>query len=117
MIDTIMGTASLLEPLIRPFANAAKVFFWRGVREGKKKGIPGDIAYYATACSRCGYCVSTCEQFAGRGWESQSPRGKYHYIREVVAGREKFNSETVNNFLLCTTCEVCNTSLSIRHPC
>ncbi len=116
LIDTIMGTASTLEPLIRPFANAARASFGDAVREGKKKGIPGDIAYYSTACSRCGYCVSTCEQFAGRGWESQSPRGKYHYIREVVAGREKFNPETVNNFLLCTTCEVCNTRCQLDMP-
>ncbi|WP_318507026.1 (Fe-S)-binding protein [Bacillus sp. T3] len=86
------------------------------MREGKKKGIPGDVAYYATACSRCGYCVSSCEQFAGRGWESQSPRGKYHYLREVIAGREKFNPDTVKNFLLCTTCEVCNTRCQLDIP-
>lgn len=116
IIDTLMGTATSLEPLIRPFANAAKVSLGEAVREGKKKGIPGDIAYYATACARCGYCVSTCEQFSGRGWESQSPRGKYHYIREVVAGREKFNPETVKNFLLCTTCEVCNTRCQLGIP-
>ncbi|NMD72663.1 FAD-binding oxidoreductase [Bacillus sp. DNRA2] len=116
MIDKIMGTASSLEALIRPFANAATAPFSEAVREGKKKGIPGDIAYYATACSRCGYCVSTCEQFAGRGWESQSPRGKYHYLREVIAGREKFNPDTVSNFLLCTTCEVCNTRCQLDIP-
>lgn len=115
-IDTIMGTASTLEPLIRPFANAATAPFGEAVRQGKKKGIPGDIAYYATACARCGYCVSTCEQFAGRGWESQSPRGKYHFIREVVAGREKFTPEAVNNFLLCTTCEMCNTRCQLDMP-
>lgn len=116
MIDTIMGSASTLEPLIRPLANAATAPFGEAVREGKKKGVPNDVAYYATACSRCGYCVSTCEQFAGRGWESQSPRGKYHYIREVIAGREKFNPETVHNFLLCTTCEVCNTRCQLDIP-
>ncbi|MGJ7922346.1 FAD-binding and (Fe-S)-binding domain-containing protein [Neobacillus sp. LXY-4] len=116
IIDTVMGTASTLEPLIRPFANAATAPFGEAVREGKKKGIPGDVAYYATACSRCGYCVSTCEQFAGRGWESQSPRGKYHYLREVIAGREKFNPDTVSNFLLCTTCEVCNTRCQLDIP-
>ncbi len=116
MIDTLMGTASTLEPVIRPFANAATAPFGDAVKDGKKKGIPSDVAYFATACSRCGYCVSTCEQFAGRGWESQSPRGKYHYIREVIAGREKFNPETVGNFLLCTTCEVCNTRCQLDIP-
>jgi Fe-S oxidoreductase/FAD/FMN-containing dehydrogenase len=116
MIDTLMGTATTFEPLIRSFANSATAPFGEAVRSGKKNGIPGDISYYATACSRCGYCVSTCEQFAGRGWESQSPRGKYHYLREVVAGREKFTPETVQNFLLCTTCEVCNTRCQLDIP-
>lgn len=116
VIDTIMGTAATLEPIIRPFANAATAPFGEAVRQGKKKGIPADVAYYATACARCGYCVSTCEQFSGRGWESQSPRGKYHYIREVIAGREKFNPETVNNFLLCTTCEACNIRCQLDMP-
>jgi Fe-S oxidoreductase/FAD/FMN-containing dehydrogenase len=116
LIDTVMGTATTFEPLLRHLANSATAPYGEAVREGKKKGIPGDIAYYATACSRCGYCVSTCEQFAGRGWESQSPRGKYHFIREVVAGREKFTPDTVNNFLLCTTCEVCNTRCQLDIP-
>lgn len=116
IIDTLMNTATTLEPLIRPFANAATAPFGEAVQQGKKKGIPGDVAYYAMACSRCGYCVSTCEQFAGRGWESQSPRGKYHYIREVIAGREKFNYETVHNFLLCTTCEACNARCQLDIP-
>lgn len=116
MIDTLMGAASSLEPLIRPFANAATTSFGEAVREAKKKGIPGDVAYYATACARCGYCVPSCEQFSGRGWESQSPRGKYHYIREVVAGREKFDQNQVNTFLLCTTCEVCNNKCQLDMP-
>jgi Fe-S oxidoreductase/FAD/FMN-containing dehydrogenase len=116
LIDTVMGTATTFEPLIRHVANSATAPYGEAVRDGKKKGITGEIAYYATACSRCGYCVSTCEQFAGRGWESQSPRGKYHFIREVVAGREKFTPDTVNNFLLCTTCEVCNTRCQLDIP-
>ena len=116
LIDTLMGAATTLEPLIRPFANAATAPFGEAVRAAKKRGIPGDVAYYATACARCGYCVPTCEQFSVRGWESQSPRGKYHYIREVVAGREEFDQETVNNFLLCTTCEVCNDKCQLDIP-
>lgn len=116
MIDTLMGAASSMESLIRPIANAATTSFGEAVREAKKKGIPGDVAYYATACARCGYCVPSCEQFSGRGWESQSPRGKYHYIREVVAGREKFDQNQVNTFLLCTTCEVCNNKCQLDMP-
>ena len=43
---------------------------WRQARH--PRGCRG----YAYACSQCGYCVDECDQFYGRGWESQSPRGK-----------------------------------------
>ena len=117
LINLIMGLASAFEPLIRPIANAATAPIGDlSERTKEKNGIPGSVAFFATACARCGYCVSTCEQFSGRGWESHSPRGKYAYIREVLAGREKFDQEMVNTFLLCTTCEVCNTRCQLNIP-
>ena len=70
----------------------------------------------AYACARCGYCVPTCEQYSGRGWESQSPRGKYAYIREVMAGREKWDRKAIDTMLVCTTCEVCNTRCQLQLP-
>ncbi|MDO8986779.1 MAG: (Fe-S)-binding protein, partial [Coriobacteriia bacterium] len=78
--------------------------------------IPGEVAFMAYACARCGYCVPTCEQYAGRGWESHSPRGKYAYLREVMEGREKFDRTAVDTFLVCTTCEVCNTRCQLQIP-
>jgi Fe-S oxidoreductase/FAD/FMN-containing dehydrogenase len=116
-INIVMSLASVFEPLIRPIANAATAPTgdFSG-RTKEKKGIPGSVAFFATACARCGYCVSTCEQFMGRGWESHSPRGKYHFLREVLAGNEKFDQEMVDKFLLCTTCEVCNTRCQLNIP-
>ncbi|WP_088225478.1 FAD-binding and (Fe-S)-binding domain-containing protein [Desulfosporosinus sp. FKB] len=117
LINYIMNLASLFEPLIRPIANAATAPTGDlSERTKEKNGVPGSVAFFATACARCGYCVSTCEQFMGRGWESHSPRGKYAYLREVIAGREKFDQEMVNKFLLCTTCEVCNTRCQLNIP-
>jgi Fe-S oxidoreductase/FAD/FMN-containing dehydrogenase len=117
IINYIMGLASLFEPLIRPIANAATAPTGDlSERTKEKNGIPGSVAFFATACARCGYCVSTCEQFMGRGWESHSPRGKYAYLREVLAGREKFSQEMVSKFLMCTTCEVCNTRCQLNIP-
>lgn len=117
LIDVLMGIASALEALIRPLANAAKVPIGNGDSIGKEKnGIPGSVAFFATACARCGYCVSTCEQYSGRGWESHSPRGKYHFINEVLAGREKFDQRMVDTFLVCTTCEMCNTRCQLNLP-
>src|SRR5690606_1670744 len=57
--------ASAAEPLIRIFGNLAK-----GKESGEvfeeRKGIPGDIAWYAYACSQCGYCIDHCDQYYGR---------------------------------------------------
>jgi len=115
-IDFIMGSATAFEPLIRPIANAAKPPSSPGNLSRDVNGIPGDVAFMAFACARCGYCVPTCEQFSGRGWESQSPRGKYAYLREVIAGREKWDRKAIDTMLVCTTCEVCNTRCQLQLP-
>lgn len=115
-IDFIMGTAAALEPVVRPIANAAKPPAGPGDLTKEVRGIPGDVAFMAYACARCGYCVPTCEQYSGRGWESHSPRGKYAYLREVMEGREKFDRTAVDTFLVCTTCEVCNTRCQLQLP-
>lgn len=115
VIDLVMGAAAAMEPLVRPIANAAKP----PARSGDLKevrGIPGDVAFMAYACARCGYCVPTCEQYTGRGWESHSPRGKYAYLREVMEGRAQFDRRMVDTFLVCTTCEVCNTRCQLQLP-
>lgn len=116
MLDFVMGSAVVFEPLVRGMANAAKPPSAPGDLSKEIRGIPGDVAFMAYACARCGYCVPTCEQYSGRGWESHSPRGKYAYIREVLAGREKFDQAAVNIQLSCTTCEVCNTRCQLQLP-
>lgn len=104
----LMGLAHTFEPFIRPFAN------WPQVQPGERidgrdvRGIPADVAWYAMSCSQCGFCVSDCDQFYGRGWESQSPRGKWYFLKEFMAGREKYDKEAVNTTMICTTCERCN---------
>jgi len=116
LIDVVMGSAAALEPLVRPLANAATPPSSMGDLAKDVNGIPGDVAFMAYACARCGYCVPTCEQYSGRGWESQSPRGKYAYIREVLAGRETWDRKAVDTMLVCTTCEVCNTRCQLQLP-
>ncbi len=104
------------EPIVRPIANAAKPPSSPGDLSRDVNGIPGDVGLMAYACARCGYCVPTCEQYSGRGWESQSPRGKYAYIREVMEGREKWDRKAIDTILVCTTCEVCNTRCQLQLP-
>ena len=80
------------------------------------KDIPADVAWYAYGCSQCGYCVEECDQFYGRGWESQSPRGKWYWLREYMEGREKWDQFMVDTILVCTTCELCNLRCSASLP-
>ncbi|NTW28536.1 MAG: FAD-binding oxidoreductase [Coriobacteriia bacterium] len=115
-LDVLMGAASALEPIIRPIANAAKAPAGPGDLAKEMNGIPGDVAFMAYACARCGYCVSTCDQYSSRGWESQSPRGKYAFIREVIEGRQKWDRKAIDTILVCTTCEVCNTRCQVQLP-
>ena len=107
VVSRAIGAASLLEPITRIFGNGTKTNI--GEFAGKDlKGIPADVALHAYSCSQCGFCVNTCDQFYGRGWESQSPRGKWYFLRELMEGREKWTQEAVDTFLVCTTCERCN---------
>lgn len=107
--------ASAVEPLVRIFGNWAK-----GKESGEvfqeKKGIPGDVAWYAYACSQCGYCVDHCDQYYGRGWESQSPRGKWTFLKMVMEGEAEFDQRAVDTFMACTTCEMCNRTCQLDLP-
>jgi Fe-S oxidoreductase/FAD/FMN-containing dehydrogenase len=114
-VSRVLGLAKMFEPLIRPFGNT--VVTRVGERLDKPvRGIPGDVAWYAYACSQCGYCVDECDQFYGRGWESQSPRGKWYWLREFMEGRADWNQKIVDTLLVCTTCELCNLRCSASLP-
>jgi len=115
LLSTAVNLAGSFDWLLRPMGNrvASKV----GERPaGPVRDIPADVAWYAYACSQCGYCVDECDQFYGRGWESQSPRGKWYWLREYMEGREEWNQAMVGTILVCTTCELCNRRCSASLP-
>jgi len=115
VLGLVMTAASLFEPIIRPFGN--HVITKVGERPDKPvRDIPPDVAWYAYSCSQCGYCVDECDQFYGRGWESQSPRGKWYWLREYMEGRVKWDQQVVDTFIVCTTCELCNLRCSAALP-
>ncbi len=116
MISRILGMANLLEPLARPFGNIVITRVGERPDYKPKRDIPGDVAWYAYACSQCGYCVDECDQFYGRGWESQSPRGKWYWLREYMEGRVEWDQKMVDTILVCTTCELCNFRCSASLP-
>ena len=115
LIGTVLGLANVFEPLLRPLGN--RVLTQVGERPTQPvRGIPADVAWYAYSCSQCGYCIDECDQFYGRGWESQTPRGKWYWLREYMEGREKWNQFMVDTILVCTTCEICNLRCSAVLP-
>ncbi len=115
LVDAAVRLGSVLEPLVRPFGN--QVITRIGERpESAVRGIPAEVAWYAYGCSQCGYCVDECDQFYGRGWESQSPRGKWYWLREYMEGREEWDQAMVDTILVCTTCELCNLRCSASLP-
>lgn len=114
-LGAFMRLAAVAEPLIRPFGN--RVITRVGESPARPvRGLPPDVAWYAYSCSQCGYCVEECDQFYGRGWESQSPRGKWYWLREYMEGREQWDQRIVDTFLVCTTCELCNLRCSAALP-
>ena len=116
LISNALVAANIFEPLIRPFGNAVTADVGEKIPDKPVRGIPGDVAWYAYACSQCGYCVQECDQYYGRGWESQSPRGKWYWLREYMEGREDWDQFMVDTFLVCTTCELCNLRCSAALP-
>ena len=114
-IGIFMRLAKVMEPLIRPLGN--RVIPEIGERPTKPvRDIPADVAWYAYGCSQCGYCIEECDQFYGRGWESQSPRGKWYWLREYMEGRAEWDQFMVDTMLVCTTCELCNLRCSASLP-
>ena len=115
LMASALSLGAAIEPLIRPLGN--HVISKIGDRPTQPvRDIPADVAWYAYTCSQCGYCVSECDQFYGRGWESQSPRGKWYWLREYMAEREQWDQRMVDTFLVCTTCEMCDTRCSTNLP-
>jgi Fe-S oxidoreductase/FAD/FMN-containing dehydrogenase len=71
-------------------------------------------AWDAFACVRCGYCSSVCTEYNALGWESASPRGKFHFLREYAEGHVKFDERMGELFYACTTCGHCNELCQIK---
>jgi Fe-S oxidoreductase/FAD/FMN-containing dehydrogenase len=115
LVAKAIGVAGTFESFTRFFGNRVAT----NVGERPKKsvrGIPADVAWYAYSCSQCGFCVDECDQFYGRGWESQTPRGKWYWLREYMEGRENWNQRMVDTIISCTTCELCNLRCSASLP-
>jgi len=113
LLNTAVSLGSSFEPMGRLVGNMSGI---SEVSFKDEKDIPAEVAELAYSCSQCGYCVSECDQYYGRGWESQSPRGKWFFIKEYLAGREKLDQRQTNTFLGCTTCQMCDSRCELDMP-
>lgn len=116
LLSTFMSVAETLEPIIRPVGNAARNPIGERIEGAGRRGIPDDVAWYAYACAQCGYCVDQCDQYYGREWESQSPRGKWKFLRDYMEGKVDWSRQMEEAFLACTTCEMCNVRCPLELP-
>jgi Fe-S oxidoreductase len=116
LIQPMVTAVGLLDPLIRLAGNLVPSLIGERVRPRPTRGVPADVAWHAYACSQCGFCIDECDQFYGRGWESQSPRGKWYWLRKYMEGKVKWDQKWVDTFIGCTTCELCNKRCSEGLP-
>ena len=98
----------------RPIAEATAAVLPK-IRQGERPLPPG-LADDAFACVQCGYCRPVCSLYAGRGWESATPRGKFYFLREYAHGNIDFDQAEVDTFLMCTTCKRCNPECQVHIP-
>ena len=114
LMKIVITLALWFEPIVRIMGNMVRprlAEVWK-----PRAGIPGDIIWYAYACAGCGYCRQVCTLYDGKGWESASPRGKWAFIRRVAEGKDRFDQEVTDSFLMCTTCERCDFECQLDLP-
>lgn len=116
LLGTFMSVAGAFEPLVQAVGNLAKAPVGERMEGAGRRGVPDDVAWYAYACAQCGYCVDPCDQYYGRGWESESPRAKWFFLKEYMAGRAEVTQDWVDKFIACTTCELCNVECPLELP-
>jgi Fe-S oxidoreductase/FAD/FMN-containing dehydrogenase len=116
LMGRLLGMILPFEPLVRGPANLFRSPLGEHIEGQGRRGIPDDVAWYAYTCAQCGYCVDSCDQYYGRGWESESPRGRWFFLMDYLEGRASLTQEWVDNFLACTTCELCNAKCPLELP-
>ena len=72
------------------------------------------VQWDAFACANCGYCRVECPLFNAVGWESASPRGKFHFLREYLKGNTALDERMAEMFFVCTSCQQCNLACQVK---
>jgi len=116
LLGRFMRMAGAFEPAVRAVGNLARAPLGERIEGAGRRGVPDEVAWYAYTCAQCGYCVDPCDQFYGRGWESETPRARWFFLKEYMAGRADLTQEWVDKFIACTTCELCNVKCPLELP-
>ncbi|MBC7230025.1 MAG: FAD-binding oxidoreductase [Actinobacteria bacterium] len=109
-LRAMMAAAELTLPLAAPARGLVP-----HVRLMRRR-LPEKVEEAAFTCAQCGYCKEGCTLYAGRGWESASPRGKMQYLRGYARGEVPLTEEMADTFLLCTTCKKCDLACQTDLP-
>lgn len=75
-----------------------------------------ELGWDAYACTGCGYCRTVCTEFNILGWESGSPRGKFHFLRHHMKDGAKLDERMADVFFMCATCRRCDPVCQARIP-
>lgn len=75
--------------------------------------LPNDMENSAFACAACGFCRGKCTVFLPDPWEDNSPRGKWHLIKEYAKGNIPFDLPMVHKLNICTTCKRCEQTCEV----
>lgn len=58
-------------------------------------------------CVHCGFCLDYCPTYLELGMETDSPRGRIHFIRALSEGRTELTPTLLGHLDLCLQCRAC----------
>lgn len=73
-----------------------------------KSPLNDDVTRDTFNCALCGYCRDVCTVFGANPWESNSPRGKYFLMNQLIQGKIDMTEEVARVFSICATCKKCD---------
>lgn len=70
---------------------------------------PSTQEHLTDPCVHCGFCLSTCASYRILGTETDSPRGRIHFLKAVEAGELEL-ADVADHFDSCLGCYACVTA-------
>ncbi len=82
-----------------------------------KMKLSDEMSWETYSCVQCGYCVPVCCMYdLGYKWESNSPRGKLFFLKNVLKNKAKFGDKMVESVYQCTGCGYCHEVCQVNIP-